>query len=227
MDCYGSSEILQTGKIQRVQHTWRLREVLCVQHTGKTLPLWLTPFAGGGAIPLEALRLSCDASASDLNPVATLILKVTLDDIPRSGFSLPAELNRAGDDINAALEKELSNVYKSGSGGQPISYLWSRTVICDSCGTEIPLMRSFWLSKKPSRKRALRYKIVRSKGTHAEIAFEIFQPRNDSEVAKGTVANGKAACLACNVVMPAPRVKVQLRVSSGSKMSCSTEPGCV
>ena len=182
---------------------------------GEDSTLVVDPFAGGGAIPLEALRLGCDASASDLNPVASLILKVTLDDVPRFGLSLPAELNRAGDDINAALEKELSKVYKSSSGGQPISYLWSRTVTCDSCGTEVPLMRSFWLSKKATRKRALRYKVVRSKGTHAQIAFEIFQPRNDSEVAKGTVANGKATCLACNVVMPAPRVKTQLRASSG------------
>jgi adenine-specific DNA methylase len=32
-------------------------------------PLVVDPFAGGGSIPLEALRLGCDAFASDLNPV--------------------------------------------------------------------------------------------------------------------------------------------------------------
>ena len=36
------------------------------------------PFAGGGSIPLEALRLGCETFASDLNPVACLILKVML-----------------------------------------------------------------------------------------------------------------------------------------------------
>jgi adenine-specific DNA methylase len=36
-------------------------------------------FAGGGAIPLEALRLGCEAHASDLNPVAVLILKCTVE----------------------------------------------------------------------------------------------------------------------------------------------------
>ena len=39
-------------------------------------PLVVDPFAGGGAIPLEALRLGCEAFASDLNPVACLIVKV-------------------------------------------------------------------------------------------------------------------------------------------------------
>ena len=36
-------------------------------------PKVLDPFAGGGAIPLEALRLGCETYASDLNPVAVLI----------------------------------------------------------------------------------------------------------------------------------------------------------
>ena len=43
------------------------------------------PFSGGGSIPLEALRLGCEAFASDLNPVACLILKTLLEDIPRFG----------------------------------------------------------------------------------------------------------------------------------------------
>jgi len=39
----------------------------------------LDPFAGGGAIPLEAMRLGCDVTAADLNPVAWFILKCTLE----------------------------------------------------------------------------------------------------------------------------------------------------
>lgn len=42
-------------------------------------PKVLDPFAGGGAIPLEAMRLGCDVTANDLNPVAWFILKCTLD----------------------------------------------------------------------------------------------------------------------------------------------------
>ena len=39
----------------------------------------LDPFAGGGAIPLEAMRLGCAVTAVDINPVAWFILKCTLD----------------------------------------------------------------------------------------------------------------------------------------------------
>jgi adenine-specific DNA methylase len=46
---------------------------------GGRAPKVLDPFAGGGAIPLEAMRLGCEATASDINPVAWFILKCTLE----------------------------------------------------------------------------------------------------------------------------------------------------
>ncbi|MEN3184792.1 MAG: DUF1156 domain-containing protein, partial [Atribacterota bacterium] len=42
-------------------------------------PRILDPFAGGGSIPLEALRLGCETYALDYNPVAVLILKAVLE----------------------------------------------------------------------------------------------------------------------------------------------------
>jgi putative DNA methylase len=42
-------------------------------------PKVLDPFAGGGAIPLEAMRLGCEVTSADLNPVAWFIQKCTLD----------------------------------------------------------------------------------------------------------------------------------------------------
>ncbi|HPU78206.1 MAG TPA: DUF1156 domain-containing protein, partial [Thermosynergistes sp.] len=56
----------------------RAREEILRANGGKP-PKVLDPFAGGGAIPLEALRLGCDTYASDLNPVAVLIEKCTLE----------------------------------------------------------------------------------------------------------------------------------------------------
>jgi adenine-specific DNA methylase len=46
---------------------------------GGRAPKVLDPFAGGGAIPLEAMRLGCEATAIDINPVAWFILKCTLE----------------------------------------------------------------------------------------------------------------------------------------------------
>ena len=46
---------------------------------GGRAPRVLDPFSGGGAIPLEAMRLGCEATAIDINPVAWFILKCTLE----------------------------------------------------------------------------------------------------------------------------------------------------
>ena len=43
------------------------------------VPRLLDPFSGGGAIPLEAMRLGCEVVANDLNPVAWFVLKCTLE----------------------------------------------------------------------------------------------------------------------------------------------------
>ena len=74
-------------------------------------PLVVDPFAGGGSIPLEALRLGCDAFAGDLNPVAGLILKTLPEDIPRRGPELADELRKAGAEIKAQAEAELADLY--------------------------------------------------------------------------------------------------------------------
>ena len=53
------------------------------------LPGLHDPFAGGGAIPLEAQRLGLEAYASDLNPVAVLINKAMIEIPPRFAFNPP------------------------------------------------------------------------------------------------------------------------------------------
>ena len=185
---------------------------------GEEPPLVVDPFAGGGSIPLEALRLGCEAFASDLNPVACLILKVMLEDIPRHGPQLAEELRRVGAEIKRQAERELADLYpKDLDGAAPISYLWARAVRCESpnCGAEIPLARSFWLCKKATNRRALRYRVVRPAGESPRVEFEIFQPKSEKEVPAGTVRRAKATCLACGAVLSAERVRVQLGAQHG------------
>jgi putative DNA methylase len=182
------------------------------------IPLVVDPFSGGGSIPLEALRLGCETFASDLNPVACLILKVMLEDIPRHGPELAEELRRVGGEIKKKAEKELAEFYpKDLDGATPIAYLWARTVKCESpnCGAEIPLMRSFWVCNKSNRKWALRYKIVRTKSELPRVEFELFDPKSDKDVSNGTVARAKATCLCCGMVLPPDRVRVQLAEQQG------------
>jgi adenine-specific DNA methylase len=60
------------------------RELVKIAHGGK-VPTVLDPFAGGGAIPLEAGRLGCQPIANDYNPVAYLILRATCEFPQRYG----------------------------------------------------------------------------------------------------------------------------------------------
>ena len=185
---------------------------------GEEAPLVVDPFAGGGSIPLEAWRLGCEAFASDLNPVACLILKVMLEDIPGRGPRLADELRTAGAQVREAAERELAGLYPADpDGAKPIAYLWARTVRCEApnCGAEIPLMRSFWLCKKTKRKRALRYRVQRPPGTTPSVEFEVFKPPSDTAVPDGTVTRARARCLCCDAVLPPERVRAQLAAERG------------
>ncbi|WP_349779213.1 DUF1156 domain-containing protein [Xanthomonas sp. WHRI 7065] len=53
------------------------------------LPAFHDPFAGGGAIPLEAQRLGLESHASDLNPVAVLINKAMIEIPPKFAGRAP------------------------------------------------------------------------------------------------------------------------------------------
>jgi putative DNA methylase len=142
-----------------------------------TRPLVVDPFAGGGSIPLEALRVGADAFASDLNPVAVLLNKVVLEYIPKYGnyeFTMQDENGKDitfhgladavrywGNWIKEQAEQELAEFYpKDPDGAIPIAYLWARTIRCEGpgCGAEVPLMRSLWLAKKGKKSVALRMK---------------------------------------------------------------------
>ena len=56
----------------------RARKKILKAYGGKA-PKVLDPFGGGGSIPLECLRLGCETYSNDLNPVAVLIQKCTLE----------------------------------------------------------------------------------------------------------------------------------------------------
>ncbi len=201
------------------EHLKTGRALVKAAHPEET-PLVVDPFAGGGSIPLEALRLGCEAFASDLNPVACLILKVVLEDIPRHGPALADELSTVGADIKQQVEKELAQFYpKDPDGAIPIAYLWARTVKCESpnCGAEIPLVRSFWLSKKAGRRLALRYNIVEPKNGVPHAEFEVFEPESDDDVPSGSVVRAKARCLCCRnrTVLTPDRVRAQLTAQRG------------
>ncbi len=168
-------------------------------------PYVLDMFAGGGSIPLEALRLGCETYAGDLNPLAYIIELCTLDYPQRYGSSLVADVKRWGTWIIERAKEQLAEFYPpltSGAfpkdGGQqrsfangmnainaegpltPVAYLWTRTVCCPNsiCGAIVPLVRQIWLRKRGNYCIALR---ACSDRTTKSMHFEVVQA---SEVGK-------------------------------------------
>lgn len=194
---------------------------------GQEPPLVVDPFAGGGSIPLEALRLGCDAFGSDLNPVACLILRAVLEDIPRSPESAAKQLRNAGSDLLSHARRQLSTIYPTSlNGTTPLAYIWARTVVCEApdCGAEIPLIRTFWLSKKRGRKKALQPCIDR-RAQRPAVHFRLYEPRDTRAALRGTVANAKATCLCCGSVLPPRRVREQLKAQRGGADPVFDESG--
>lgn len=185
-----------------------------------TRPLVVDPFAGGGAIPLEALRVGADAFASDLNPVAVLLNKVVLEYVPRFGAELSEAVRKWGRWVKEQAERELRAFYpKDPDGSTPIAYLWARTIRCEGpgCGVEVPLIRSLWLRKKAGRGVALAFdETARREG---RIAFRILgqdgRPVTEGGVGPGTVRRGSATCPVCGYTTPVARVREQLRTRGG------------
>ena len=180
-----------------------------------TRPLVVDPFAGGGAIPLEALRIGSDAFASDLNPVAVLLNKVVLEYIPKHGARLSQEVRRWGLWVKEKAEAEIGQFYpKDADGAVPIAYLWARTLQCEGpgCGATVPLLRSLWLSKKQVGSVSMR--LVPRKD-RSGVDVEIVENAMITGTNQGTVRRGSATCPCCGYTTPVSSVREQLRLRRG------------
>lgn len=174
-----------------------------------TPPKVLDSFAGGGSIPLEALRLGCEAHAVEYNPVAYLILKATIEYPQRYRERLVEEVKRWGDWVLKQARQELTAFYPSTHGETPIAYIWSRTIRCPNpaCGAEIPLFRQFWLARKDNKKVAL--KPIPNR-TEKRVDFAIVEGKGiDFDPAQGTVSRGNAVCLICTTSVKDKYVKAE------------------
>jgi putative DNA methylase len=205
-----------------------------------TRPMVIDPFAGGGSIPLEALRVGADVFASDLNPIPVLLNKVVLEYIPKHGKRLADEVRKWGAVVKEQAEAELGQYFPEGPDRtSPVAYLWARTVLSEAPGQgdiplEVPLIRSLWLTKKTGRKRAMRWVRDKSGRVQTQVidkAFfldgqrkvmkirrpllEVFQPERDSEVESGSVARGSATCPVSGFTTTVDRVRLQLQRRKG------------
>ncbi len=162
-------------------------------------PLVVDPFAGGGSIPLEASRLGLNVFAMDYNPVAYLLLKTVLEDIPKYGEKLQDAVAEWGQYIKEQATKELSKYYPPDSDGyQPFVYLWARTIRCEGpgCGAEVPMVKELLISNRD--RVALRF-VASKEPKH--IDFDIIKGATKKNIQDGTLRRGSLTCPICGYTM--------------------------
>lgn len=177
-------------------------------------PKVLDCFAGGGAIPLEALRLGCDTTAVDLNPVAYLIEKCVLEYPQRFGQvdelgdnTLATEFVRWANWVRAKVGPQLSPVFPpDASGRRPAVYFWARTMTCPNpaCRAEIPLLASLWLANRVGRKVWL---AVDARPGRVDLSVRSGVPPAGLDLSVGTVKASSVTCPGCGTSAEAREVR--------------------
>ena len=176
-------------------------------------PIVLDPTAGGGSIPFEAIRCGYTAIANDLNPVAWLILKATVEFPARFGSALVERYNELTARFMELAEPRFVGFFPPEPNGDPNvekvtvdGYLWARTVSCPYCGGVVPLSPNWKLNNKGTgvrlvpvtdadRGRADAVPVMggrRSDAPDRFVAFEIVHTA--AEQSEGTVKGGQGKC---------------------------------
>lgn len=177
-------------------------------------PKVLDCFAGGGTIPLEALRMGCDTYAMDLNPVAHIVELAALDYPQRFGQSrselglpnLVTDLRDWAEIVGRRAELALAAYFPRAEHGRPAIFLWCRTMVCSNaaCGRTIPLVRSRKLASGSRRTCRIDFHI-RDRDVVLEVADGI--PTDGSDWSIGTVRASSVTCPACGTTTPAGEVR--------------------
>lgn len=216
----------------------QLRQEIPTRADGRPLRL-LDPFGGGGAIPLEGLRLGLDVVSNDLNPIAHLIQRCTLlypqryramtapefsaVSAPIGGFApgeaLVADLEHWCGLISKRVQARMRACYSADMRGKRAgAYLWVRTMTCQNpaCRGEIPIFKQLWLSQKD--RLALRLELDPSR---KDFSFEVVTLQEGEKPGGGTVSRDKVECPHCNQITGGSDLRSLADTSGfGQRLAC-------
>ena len=204
------------------------------KYMGEEPLTFLDPFAGGGAIPLEAQRLGLEAHAHDLNPVAVMINKAMIEIPPRFAGQSPVnpdaratlgsdrswrgatglaeDVRYYGEWMKQEAFRRIGHLYpkvqipteQGGGEAAVIAWIWARTVKCPNpaCGCEMPLARSFVLSKKKGKEAWVEPQFEGRKVT------DVVHLEGNPKI-EGTVNRQGAVCPCCGTAVPFSYIREQ------------------
>ncbi len=202
---------------------------------GEDLPPLLDPFAGGGAIPLEAQRLGLEAYAQDLNPVAVTINKAMIEIPPKfagkpavnpesrkrsaltdwsGNAGLAADVEYYGNWMKEEAFRRIGHLYpqvgvpKEQGGGKAtvIAWIWARTVKCPN--PACGHTAPLVRSFDLSKKKGKEWH-VEPIAEGGELRFEVKPGKSKRD---GTVNRKGATCIHCGAPIAFPYIRSESRV---------------
>lgn len=197
-----------------------------LKSTNGNPPALLDPFAGGGAIPLEAQRLGLEAHAHDLNPVAVMINKAMIEIPPRFAGMPPVnkdartsrlegswsraqglaeDVRYYGEWMKQEAYKRIGHLYpkvkvpleQGGGEATVIAWIWARTVKCPNPACGCEMpLASSFVLSKKKGKEAY----VEPDLSGKEISYHVRYGKGGDNCPK--VSQGTFKCIRCNEVLP-------------------------
>jgi len=174
----------------------------------------LDPTAGGGSIPFEAIRVGADTIGNDLNPVASFVLKTTVELPLQFGASLLKRFDEFAAEFLKRAKPLISEVFPDNSENrEDATFLWTRTVTCPYCGGVVPLSPNWKLSGS-----GLGVRLVPENG---RVRFEIVE--READHSPGAVKGGDGSCPfpECRRTIDGDEVKAQAQAGGmGHQLYC-------
>ena len=174
----------------------------------------LDPTAGGGSIPFESIRLGFASHANDLNPVATLVMRATIEWPSAHGPHILQEFTELANEWRWRIDRRLSTAFAQHDVNQfDMTYLWARSVTCPYCDGLIPLSPNWRLASGGTGIR-LKPNLADGPGSPGRVcSFEIV--KTVRKQSSGTISKGDAIC-------PYPDCQ---RVIDGNEMKRQAQAG--
>jgi putative DNA methylase len=204
------------------------------------MPTVHDPFSGGGAVPLEGMRLGLKAIAADLNPISVLLNKANIELLPKyilsspinpeskkqeglieweNGQGVESDIKYYGKIISKRIESKLVDCFPrvnfNGRDYKVQLYIWVRTIKCSNpaCGCEMPLVKSFALRSKKPPKKYFKPIFENLQGKIILSGFSILE----TNPGPGTIKRNKAFCANCNEAITLDYIKSEGQNSRMSK----------
>jgi adenine-specific DNA methylase len=168
----------------------------------------LDPTAGGGSVPFESARIGLHTLANDLNPVAWLILRATVEFPSKHGRPLLKRFEELATEFVRRRDQELDPFIPAEPLPHSIAtnWLWARTITCPYCGGLVPLSPNWRVDGKGTGVRLVPHI---EEPEHRHCTFEIVTKAKDQSAS--TVKQGDGLCPYpdCGRVIDGDEVKSQ------------------